>query len=129
LREIASSDSLVLNLRGHPVRTEDRKAAVSAYKERKVESGIYAIRCAASGDVWVGSAPNLSTIQNRLWFTLRHGTSTDRSLQSAWHAHGAEAFSFEIVERLGEEAIGYVRDRVMKERLAGWTDQLRAVRI
>jgi hypothetical protein len=54
------------------MKTEDRKAAVTAYKERKVESGIYAIRCAASGEVWVGSAPNLSTIQNRLWFTLRH---------------------------------------------------------
>lgn len=111
------------------MRTEDRKAAVSAYKERKVKSGIYAVCCAASGEVWVGSALNLSTIQNRLWFTLRHGTSTQRSLQSAWNAYGAEAFSFEIVEQLEEEAIGYVRDRAMKERLAGWADQLRAVRI
>jgi hypothetical protein len=111
------------------MKTEDRKAAVTAYKERKVESGIYAIRCAASGEVWVGSAPNLSTIQNRLWFTLRHGTNTHRSLQGAWNAHGAEAFSFEIVERLEEETIGYVRDRVMNERLAGWADQLRAARI
>jgi hypothetical protein len=111
------------------MRTEDRKAAVSAYKERKVEGGVYAVRCPASGEVWVGGAPDLSTIQNRLWFTLRQGASPHRSLQTAWNAHGAEAFSFEIVERLDEETIGYIRNRVMKERLARWAAQLRAVRI
>jgi hypothetical protein len=111
------------------MRIEDRKAAVSAYKEREVESGIYAVRCKASGEVWVGSTPDLSKIQNRLWFTLRQGTNTHRSLQTAWNAHGAEAFSFEIVERLDAEEIGYVRDRLTKERLIQWAEQLRAVRI
>ena len=111
------------------MRTEHRKAAMIAYKERKVESGIYAVRCVATGEIWVGSTPDLSKIQNRLWFTLRQGTNTHRSLQTGWNAHGAEAFSFEIVERLDEEAIGYVRDRVMRERLAQCAEQLRAVRI
>ncbi len=111
------------------MRTEDRKAAVSAYKERKVEGGIYAVRCAASGEVWVGGSPDLSKIQNRLWFTLRQGTNTHRSLQDAWNRHGAEAFRFEVVERLDEETIDYVRVRMMKERLVQWAEQLRAVRI
>ena len=111
------------------MRTEDRKAAVRAYKEREVEGGIYAVRCAASGEVWVGGAPDLAKIQNRLWFTLRQGTNTHRSLQSTWNARGAEAFSFEIVERLDAEEIEYVRDRMMKERLIQWAEQLRAVRI
>ncbi|MGU3479326.1 GIY-YIG nuclease family protein [Methylobacterium sp. D48H] len=111
------------------MRTEDRKAAVSAYKKREVESGIYAVRCMASGEVWVGSAPDLSKIQNRLWFTLRQCTNTHRSLQAAWNAHGAEAFSFEIVERLDAEEIAYVRDGVMKEHLLQWTDRLQAIRI
>lgn len=111
------------------MRTEDRKAAVSAYKKREVESGIYAVRCKASGEVWVGSAPDLSKIQNRLWFTLRQGTNTHRSLQSTWNAHGADVFSFEIIERLDAEEIGYVRDRIMRERLVHWAEQLRAVRI
>jgi hypothetical protein len=111
------------------MRTEDRKAAVKAFKERKVESGIYAVRCAASGEVWVGSALDLSTIQRRLWFTLRQGTNPHSSLQDAWTMHGAEAFGFEIVERLDEENIGYLRDRVMKEHLARWADRLQAGRI
>ncbi|ABY29161.1 GIY-YIG nuclease family protein [Methylorubrum extorquens] len=111
------------------MRTEDRKVAVNAYKKREVEGGIYAVRCVASGEVWVGGAPDLSKIQNRLWFTLRQGTNTHRSLQSTWNAHGAEAFSFEIIERLDAEEIGYVRDRVMRERLVHWAEQLQAVRI
>jgi hypothetical protein len=111
------------------MRIEDRKAAVSAYKKREVEGGIYAVRCGASGGVWVGSAPDLSKIRNRLWFTLGQGTNTHRSLQSMWNAHGAEAFSFEIIERLDAEEIEYVRDRIMRERLVHWAEQLRAVRI
>ncbi len=68
------------------MRTEDRKMAVNAYKKREVEGGIYAVRCVASGEVWVGGSPDLSKIQNRLWFTLRQGMNTHRSLQIAWNA-------------------------------------------
>ena len=111
------------------MRTEERKAAVSAYKERKVEGGIYAVRCKASNEAWVGGTPDFSRIQNRLWFTLRQGASTHPSLQSAWNSNGFDAFDFEIVERLDEEPVSYVRNRVMRERLAWWAEQFRAVRI
>jgi hypothetical protein len=37
----------------------ERKAAVSAYKERKAIAGVYAIRCAATDVQWVGTAPDL----------------------------------------------------------------------
>jgi hypothetical protein len=105
---------------------EDKKAAVRAYKERKIERGIYAVRCAASGDIWVGYAADLSKIQNRLWFTLRQGTNPRPSLQGAWTAHGCEAFSFDVLERLDEDDQTFARDRAAKLRLAHWTEQLRA---
>jgi len=108
---------------------DSRKAAISTYKERKVEAGIYAIRCATSGETWLGRAPDLSTIQNRIWFTLRQGINSHRSLQQAWNAHGADAFVFEIVERLEEEESAYIRDRTLNDRLAHWTETLRAARI
>lgn len=108
---------------------EDRKAAMAAYKERKVEAGIYAIRCAPSGQIWIGGAPDLSTIRNRHWFVLRQGLHTNRMLQAAWVAHGGEAFAFEVLERLDEEEIGYVRDRLLKEALARWVEELEAVRL
>lgn len=108
---------------------DDKKAAVRAYKERKVEAGIYAVRCKASGQLWVGSAPDLSTIQNRLWFTLRQQSNSHRSLQETWTRYGAEAFEFEIVERLEDEDIDYIRGRLLTARLLHWTERLQAIRI
>ncbi len=52
---------------------EQRKAALTAYRERKAVAGIYAVICHASGQRWVGRALDLGTVQNRLWFTLRQG--------------------------------------------------------
>jgi len=110
-------------------KSEERKAAVAAYRKRKITTGIYAVRCIPTGAVWVGQAPDLSTIQNRLWFSLRQGNSTHCSLQHAWRAEGAEAFTFEILERLEEEEIAYVRDRLLRDRLMHWAEKLQAARI
>ena len=109
---------------------EGRRAAVAAYKERSVESGIYAVRCVSSGQVWVGSAPDLSTIQNRLWFTLRQGSNPHRSLQKAWATHGSEAITFEIVERLrDDDDPGYIRTAALKSLHAHWVEKLNGTRI
>jgi hypothetical protein len=108
---------------------DNRKAAMNAYRERKVEAGIFAVRCLPSAQVWVGRAPDLSTIRNRLWFTLRHGGSPHRDLQAAWTLHGADAFAFEIVERLSDEDMEHGRDRKLKALLARWTVELQAVRL
>lgn len=74
--------------------TVDRKAAIAAYKERKTIAGIYVVRCAASGEAWVGQAPNLATIQNRIWCSLRQGNHMCRSLQAAWTMHGEAGLAF-----------------------------------
>ena len=83
-----------------------RKALVRDYRDRKVEAGVYAVRCAASGEVWVGGTPDLSTRQSGLWFMLRHGTHSEKTLQAAWKAHGESAFSFEPLEVMDDEALG-----------------------
>ncbi|RQH05597.1 GIY-YIG nuclease family protein [Bradyrhizobium sp. RP6] len=103
----------------------DRKAAIAAYKERKTVAGIYVVRCAASGQAWVGQAPNLETIQNRIWFSLRQGSHTSRSLQAAWSAHGEAGLTFGECERLDEET-AYVRNALLKERLLHWRAELKA---
>ncbi|MEF2071410.1 GIY-YIG nuclease family protein [Consotaella aegiceratis] len=105
---------------------DDRKVAIAAYKKRKSVAGIYALRCTPTGQCWVGRAPDLATIQNRLTFTLKRGGSPSRSLQSAWTEHGDSAFSFEVLEELEEEESAYVRDRVIKDRHAHWRAQLGA---
>lgn len=108
---------------------DKRKAAVAAYKERKVESGIYAIRCPAAGRAWVGIAPDLATIKNRHWFTLRHGGHPAAALQAAWAAHGEAGLLFEILERLDDEIGGFTRECLLKDLQADWCARLGAVRL
>lgn len=108
---------------------EERKAAVKAYKERTAAPGIYAVRCTVTGEAWVGGAPDVSTILNRLRFTLAQGGNPHRALQQAWIAHGADAFVLEILETLDEEDSGLARDRVLKNRRTWWIEKLGAARI
>lgn len=109
------------------MKSEDRKAAVAAYKKRKPEAGIFAVRCAASGQAWIGQTLNLDTVQNRIWFSLRVGSHANAELQSAWAQHGADTFSFESLETLKDEELPYVRDTLLKERAAHWRTAVKAV--
>ncbi|MGX0960117.1 hypothetical protein AB7M63_000566 [Bradyrhizobium japonicum] len=104
----------------------DRKAAIAAYKERKTIAGIYVVRCAASGEAWVGQAPNLQTIQNRIWFSLRQGSHTCPTLRAAWNAHGEASLTFGECERLDDEETDYVRNALLKERMLHWRSVLKA---
>jgi hypothetical protein len=104
----------------------DRKAAIAAYKERKTVAGIYVVRCKASGEAWVGQAPNLEKIQNRIWFSLRQGSHTCRSLQAAWNMHGETSLTFGECERLDEEETDYIRHALLKERMLHWRSVLKA---
>lgn len=106
------------------MKSDDRKAAIAAYKKRKSAAGIYAVRCATAGQAWVGQTLNLETIQNRIWFSLRAGSHSSRELQSAWTAHGADAFTFEPLEQLKDEELPYVRDPLLKERVVHWRSTL-----
>lgn len=109
--------------------TTDRKAAIAAYKKRKSIAGIFAVRCAASGQAWVGPALDLDAIQNRIWFALRQGVHTNRDLQAAWSTHGEDGLSFETLERLKEDELPYVRDTLLRERVLHWRETLNGIAI
>jgi hypothetical protein len=106
--------------------TSDRKAAIAAYKERKTIAGVFVIRCNATSETWVGQAQNLEKIQNRIWFSLRQGSHTCRSLQAAWKTHGPDSLTFAECERLEEEETPYIRDALLKERMLHWRSELGA---
>jgi len=108
------------------MKREDKKAALAAYKERKPEPGIYVVRCVATDQIWVGAAPELSAIWNRLSFSLRQGAQTPASLQAAWNEHGPDSFTFEPVEALTDEQLVFGRDRMLKGRRAHWCEVLEA---
>ncbi|MCA0204372.1 hypothetical protein [Pararhodobacter sp.] len=95
---------------------QDRKAAVSAYREARPQAGIYAVH--AGGLLWIGAAPRLDTVENRLRFVLGQGVHPDAALQAA----AAAGYRFEILERLDPETEALSRPRVLKERFAHWLE-------
>lgn len=104
-----------------------RKALVRDYRDRKVEAGIYAVRCSATGEAWVGATPDLATRQNGLWFSLRHGSHAEKTLQTAWTEHGEAAFAFEPLEAIDDETLGPLgRSSLLKERRAAWIEAMGA---
>lgn len=104
-----------------------RKALLRAYKDRKVEAGVYAVRCLVSGEVWVGATPDLSTRQSGVWFTLRLGSHREPSLQAAWNAHGADAFAFEPIETIDAEGLdAFGRASRLKDRRDHWIEAMNA---
>jgi hypothetical protein len=100
----------------------DRRAAVAAYKERTTPVGIFAVRCGASGEVWIKDSRHLDTQQNGIWFTLKMGNHREPAMQKAWNTHGPDTFSYEVLERLEiePETTLYVQRTMLKERLAYW---------
>ena len=103
-----------------------RKAVVAAWKERKAVPGIYAISCTASGEAWVGSAPDLATIRNRHWFALRMGSHSQPSMQAAWRTHGEEQFSFMIIEAFDDPDTAPASHDALRARVRRWADQRKA---
>ena len=105
---------------------QSRKEAVREYKERKLDRGIFVVRCRATGAAWVGATPNLGAARNGLWFGLGTGAHIERELQAEWNAQGEAAFEFEILERLDPEINPLSVKDVMKEKRAEWATKLGA---
>jgi hypothetical protein len=108
------------------MRGEERRAAIAAYKERKIAGGVYLVRCGASGEIWVGRWTNVDAIQSRIWFTLRQGTNPNHELLGSWRRHGENQFQFEVLERVDDEDSSYIRSAFLKERAAHWRSALNA---
>lgn len=105
-----------------------KRRAIRAYRERKLVMGIFAIRCRASGQVWVGQSRNLDTLQNRIWFALRLGNYSNQPLQDAAARHGLDALSFEPLQQLPDEATAYP-EALLGDLAEDWREQLSADRL
>lgn len=83
------------------------------------KSAVYAIRNIASGRVYVGSTASVDRRWNAHRHNLRKGKHHSPTLQRSWDKHGADAFSFEILEKVDDV------DRLL-EREQHWIDELKA---
>jgi hypothetical protein len=103
-----------------------RKEAIQKFKERRTPLGVFAVRCTATGRVWVAASRNLDAAKNGSWFCLRNGSHRDKSLQVAWNAHGEAAFRYEILEKLDEDVHPMAVADLLKEKRGHWIAQLGA---
>lgn len=68
----------------------------------KVDSVIYTIVCTANGRHYVGSALSFGVRERIHLSDLNLARHHSRHLQRAWDKYGAEAFRFDILERVGD---------------------------
>ncbi|WP_172296606.1 GIY-YIG nuclease family protein [Pseudoruegeria sp. HB172150] len=103
----------------------DRRAAKAEWKEKKPDAGIYALRI--GGRVWVGAAMRLGAAESRMGFAARMGGLPNAEAQAAYAAAGELAF--EVLETFDEEISQMKRERLLKERLAHWVEELGAGKV
>lgn len=105
-----------------------RKRELSAaYKERNARVGVYAVRCGATDQAWVGISRNLDAQENSLRFTLRQASHPNKALQAACAAHGEQAFSYEELEAVDDEALSPIGVRARLAELdQAWRAKLGA---
>jgi hypothetical protein len=103
-----------------------RRQIAADFKDRKVPRGVFAIRCAASGQCWVGSSTNLTAVQNSQWFQLRGGLHRNPTLQQAWTHQTEQAFSLETLEELDDDLSPLLLNQQLAARKAYWANSLQA---
>ena len=107
----------------------NRKEAIEECKTRKALRGVFAVRCTATGQVWVDSSPNLDAARNSVWFFLSHAYHPNKAMQAEWNTHGEQAFQFEILEKLDDDLSPLAVGDLLKERRRHWVEQLGAQKI
>jgi group I intron endonuclease len=80
--------------------TQDSKRE---YKDKKKEAGVFQIRNTVNSKVFLGSSLNLQGPLNSHRFMLGIGSHRNKPLQNDWNEFGANAFVFEILEKVKDE--------------------------
>jgi hypothetical protein len=79
---------------------ETAKELKRQYKEAPKEAGIFRITNTSNGKIYLGSSRNLHGPLNKHAFMLKMGSHINKALQADWKQYGADAFVFEIVEKV-----------------------------
>ena len=105
---------------------ESRKESIRKFKEQKPLLGAYAVRCTATGRVWVGVSRNLNATKNGCWFILRSGLHQEKSMQADWNMHGEANFQYEILDGRENDLHPLEIDDLLKEKKREWMTRLDA---
>jgi hypothetical protein len=109
---------------------QSRRELSRQYKEQKPAVGVFAVRCAATGEAWVGASRNLDQQRNGVWFQLKLGSHPNPAVQHAWRTHGEAAFAFERLEVLDDKDLSATAVSLMlKDAEARWRERLGAAKV
>lgn len=100
----------------------DRRAVKAAYRERKQDWSICAVRI--GGQAWVKLHPDPRAFENRIGFSLRQRGAPAPGMLAAWDSAGE--VTVEVLERLDPKLSEMARERVGEARLAHWAAALGA---
>ena len=79
---------------------QNRKKILAAYKQRKIIGGVYAINNTVNGKILLVQTSDIEGSKNRFEFSKKTNSCISFQLQKDWKTFGAEAFSFEVLEKL-----------------------------
>lgn len=104
---------------------KSQKELKEAYKQQKFRIGVFQIRNAVNGKIFVGSSVNLDAIWNRNRSELNFGGHRNEVLQKEWKEYGGNNFRFEVLAEL-EQKEGEAKDygREVKELEVLYLDEL-----
>ncbi|MDQ0570328.1 hypothetical protein QFZ42_002162 [Variovorax paradoxus] len=104
---------------------ETRRALVRKYKETVLPAGVFAIRNTLSGRIYVAGSLDVGGAMNRARFELGLRSHRNKALVRDWAAHGAEHFSFEVIDRVKErDDPAFDRADELEKLLALWREEL-----
>ena len=104
----------------------DKREARRAFKLKITPKGVYAVKCSASGETWVGASTHLDSQQNGAWYQLRNRLHQNKNMQAAWDAHGEAAFTYQVLETLDDDVPPLLLRDSLAERQKHWERELAA---
>lgn len=99
--------------------TKTNKELKEEYKQKKFKVGVFQLRNAATGKIFIGSSVNLDAMWNRIQMQLNYGNFHIEALQKDWKEYGADKFKYEILSEIEQkdDSADYAKEAKDLEKL------------
>lgn len=77
-----------------------KKELMEAYKTRRPEMGVIALRCGATGETFLEGSRDIPATMNGIRVKLNAGFHPNRHLLELWKQYGQEGFTFSVARTL-----------------------------
>ncbi len=77
-----------------------KKELLAAYRERRPEMGVIALRCEATGETFLGISQDIPAGFNSIRMKLESGYHPNRHLLDLWKQYGQAGFTFSVARTL-----------------------------